>query len=68
MSLYEVLVIAALALVGGYAYILYRRDTRPRSPGPEVPETEADVAAGGLMFGRVPKDRAGDGTGPGPRS
>ncbi len=29
MSLYEVLVIVALAAVGGYAYHLYRKDTRP---------------------------------------
>jgi hypothetical protein len=30
MSLYEILVFAALAGVGGYAYYLYRQDTRPK--------------------------------------
>jgi hypothetical protein len=30
MSLYEILVIAALAAVGGYAYYLYRQDTKPK--------------------------------------
>jgi hypothetical protein len=30
MSLYEVLVFVALAGVGGYAYYLYRQDTRPK--------------------------------------
>ena len=30
MSIYEVLVIVALAGVGGYAYYLYRQDTRPK--------------------------------------
>lgn len=30
MSLYEVLVIVGLAGVGGYAYYLYRQDTRPK--------------------------------------
>ncbi len=30
MSIYEVLVFVALAGVGGYAYCLYRQDTRPK--------------------------------------
>ena len=30
MSLYEVLVILALACVGGYAYYLYCQDTKPK--------------------------------------
>ena len=30
MSMYEVLVFVALAGVGGYAYYLYRQDTRPK--------------------------------------
>lgn len=30
MSLYEVLVIVALGAVGGYAYYLYRQDTKPK--------------------------------------
>jgi hypothetical protein len=30
MSLYEILVIVALAAVGGYAYYLYRQDTKPK--------------------------------------
>ena len=30
MSLYEVLVFAALASVGGYAYYLYRSDTKSK--------------------------------------
>ena len=30
MSLYEVLVFVALGGVGGWAYYLYRQDTRPK--------------------------------------
>jgi hypothetical protein len=30
MSIYEVLVFVALAGVGGYAYYLYRSDTKPK--------------------------------------
>jgi hypothetical protein len=59
MSIYEVLVIAALAAAGGYAYYLYRSDTRPKPPGAEAPDAKA--APSGLMFGRAPKDRDGDG-------
>lgn len=54
MSLYEVLALFALTGVGGFAYYLYRQDTRPNSPGGpsrEHPE-------GRRMFERVPADRA----------
>jgi hypothetical protein len=30
MSLYEILVFAALAAIGGYVFYLYRQDTRPK--------------------------------------
>lgn len=30
MSIYEVLVFVALTGVGGYAYYLYRQDTKPK--------------------------------------
>jgi hypothetical protein len=30
MSLYEILVFVALAGVGGWAYYLYRQDTKPK--------------------------------------
>jgi uncharacterized membrane protein YebE (DUF533 family) len=54
MSLYEALALAALAAAGGFAYYLYRSDTRPKSPGqqrPELPESRP-------MFGRAPQDHA----------
>jgi hypothetical protein len=54
MSLYEVLVIVALAAAGGYAWHLYRSDVR----SPRTGETKAE---GELMFGRAPRTRAGDG-------
>jgi len=57
MSLYEALVFVALAAAGGYAYYLYRSDTRPKPPGTLV----AEPPKGGLMFGRAPQDRAGSG-------
>ena len=63
MALYEALALAALADVGCFACFLYRRDTRPKTPG--GPKTEAST--GHLMFGRAPRDRAADGTGPGAR-
>ena len=57
MSIYEVLVFAALAGVGGFAYYLYRSDTRGRPP-----ESEARKAAtSDLMFKRIPKDRDSNG-------
>ena len=59
MSLYEALALAALAAVGGFAYYLYRSDTRPKSPG----EQRAELPADRLMFGRAPPDRARGSTG-----
>ena len=56
MSLYEVLVVIALAALGGYAWHLYRSDTRGKPPG----SAEADGAEGRPIFERVPRDRAGD--------
>jgi hypothetical protein len=47
MSLYEVLVVAALVGVGGFAYRLYRKDTSQDS---EVQAKQS--AAAGPMFGR----------------
>jgi len=58
MSLYEVLVLVALVGVGGFAWHLYRKDTRSRAPGTPEPPTED----GNLMFGRASKSRPGDGT------
>lgn len=58
MSLYELLVFVALAAAGGYAYYLYRSDTRPKPPG----TPEAEPPKEGLMFGRTPRDRAGSDT------
>lgn len=65
MSLYEVLVIVALAGVGLFAYSLYRSDMRRKPPGAEASEPEAAPARS--MFGRDPPDRNGDGTGPSSR-
>ena len=47
MSLYEVLAVAALVGVGGFAYRLYRNDT---SQDPEIQAEQA--AAAKPMFGR----------------
>ena len=56
MSVYEILVFFALAGAGGYAYYLYRSDTRPKPPGtPEAPPPQES-----LMFDRTPRDRVGD--------
>jgi hypothetical protein len=41
MSLYEILAVVALAGAGGFAYHLYRSDTRPKSPGEAAPELPA---------------------------
>ena len=60
MSLYEALALAVLAAVGGFAYYLYRSDTRPKFPGeqrPELPESQS-------MFARPPQDRARGSTTP----
>lgn len=56
MSLYEALALATLAAVAGFAYYLYRSDTRPKSPGgqrPELPESRS-------MFGRAPQETGAD--------
>jgi len=55
MSLYEALALLALCCAGGYAYYLYRSDTRPKAPGQEAPE-----AVSRPMFDRHTRDR-GDG-------
>jgi hypothetical protein len=34
VSVYEILAVAALAAAGGFAYWLYRSDTRPGAPKP----------------------------------
>jgi len=34
MSIYEILAVAALLAAGGFAYRLYRKDTRPGAPQP----------------------------------
>ncbi len=60
MSLYEVLVLVALAGVGGYAYYLYRSDRRRKSAASEAQDGE--VATGRSMFGREPNQN-GDGPG-----
>jgi hypothetical protein len=51
MSLYEALAIVALLGAGGFAYYLYRSDTRPKLPGetPELPESQP-------MFARDRRD------------
>jgi hypothetical protein len=45
VSLYEILAVAALLAAGGFAYRLYRKDTRPGAPTPPP-------NAGQPMFGR----------------
>ena len=57
MSLYEAFALVALVGAGGYAYSLYRSDTRAKPPGPEA--DKAEDATGQLMFKRTPQDRAG---------
>jgi len=50
MSLYEALAVVALLGAGGFAYYLYRSDTRPRSGGPQG---QGAVREGGeSMFAR----------------
>jgi hypothetical protein len=34
MSLYEILAVVGLAAAGGFAFYLYRSDTRPGAPAP----------------------------------
>jgi len=47
VSLYEILAVAALAAVGGFAYDLYRSDTKPGAP-----QAPSDAESGSLMYGR----------------
>ena len=54
MSLYEALAIVTLVCVGGFAYYLYRSDTRGKPPGTETPSGEG-------MFRRTSPAQAGDG-------
>jgi hypothetical protein len=56
MSIYEVIVFFVLAGAGGFAYYLYRQDTRPGSPGGEVPERPP----GRPMFERTPPSEPTD--------
>ena len=52
MSLYEVLVIVALVVVGGFAFHLYRKDTKGSAEGKAPPPST------GRMFERPkPGDR-----------
>jgi len=48
MSLYEVLAVVVLVGVGGFAYHLYRKDTRPREPGAPAPSESGEP-----MFART---------------
>ena len=59
MSIYEVLVVAALLAVGGYAYYLYRLDTRPKPPGADG--RPAEVPEYRPLVDRGPKKPSGDG-------
>ena len=47
MSLYEALAIVALLGAGGFAYYLYRSDTKPGAP-----QAPSDAESGSLMYGR----------------
>lgn len=42
MSLYEVLAVVVLVGAGGFAYHLYRKDTRPREPGAPAPSESGE--------------------------
>jgi hypothetical protein len=46
MSLYEVLVVVALVVAGGFAFLLYRKDTKGAAEGRPPP------ASTGRMFER----------------
>jgi len=64
MSLYEALVLVALAAVGGFAYYLYRSDTRAKPLGEQQGEQQAEgaeIKPDQLMFGR---DKTGSGNAP----
>lgn len=54
MSLYEALALSALVCAGCFAYYLYRKDTRPKTPG--GPRSEAPPSR--TMFSRTPQDKA----------
>jgi hypothetical protein len=56
MSIYEALVLVAMVGAGGFAWHLYRKDTRPRGPGESLPPASA-----GGMFARDTKNE-GDGS------
>lgn len=56
MSLYEALALFTLAAAGAFACYLYRKDTRPKSPGEEVPER-----VNRPLFARTPQKRGDDG-------
>lgn len=42
MSLYEVLAAVVLVGVGGFAWYLYRKDTRPREAGGRAPPNSGE--------------------------
>jgi len=46
VSPYEILAVAALAAAGGFAWYLYRSDTKPGAP------TRPENESGSPMFGR----------------
>jgi hypothetical protein len=50
VSLYEILAVAALLAAGGFAYRLYRQDTKPGAPPPPS-------GAGQPMFQRDRSDK-----------
>jgi hypothetical protein len=56
MSLYEALALLALVGIGGFAYYLYRQDTRPKTPGGPPPERPPYVP----MVQRKPPGKTGD--------
>ena len=54
MSLYEVLAVVVLVGAGGFAWHLYRKDTRPRAPGEAPPPVSGEKMFRrdkGLLFG-----------------
>ncbi len=55
MSLYEALAVAALLGAGGFAWYLYRSDTRPRSGDPQGGSAVRE--GGESMFARPPADK-----------
>jgi hypothetical protein len=62
MSIYEILAVVVLAGAGGFAYHLYRSDTRPKSPGekaPELPASQPMFARSRGSNGTAGKDKAG---------